>query len=164
MVECGWIWWDMVGYGWIWWDMVGYRRVWEDVVNMVGYGGTWWDNLSKATPKAAKVDPKSPKAVPKAPKGHPKGIQEAPKRLQGALPRNLTKKTLERLASGTQKACQKAPKITTISSNTTPFIHQIFQRIPTTFFVTFSRLPGCLDLLKHCACHAFRAIHKIDKL
>ena len=140
----------MVGYGGIWWDMVR-------------HGGTWWDNLSKATPKAAKVDPKSPKDVPKAPKGHPKGIQKAPKRLPGALPRNLTKKPLKLLAPGTQKGCQKAPKITKISSNTTPSIHQFFQRIPTTFFVTFSRPPGCLDLLKHCACHAFRGISEIDK-
>ena len=130
---------------------------------MEGHGGTGWDNLCKATPKAAKVDPKSPKDVPKAPKGHPKCNQKATKRLPGALPINLTKKPLELLAPGTQKGCQKATKITKISSNTTPFIHQFFQRLPTTFFVTFSRPPGCLDLLEHCACHAFRGISEIDK-
>ena len=37
---------ELVVYACICWDMVG-------------HGGTGWDNLSKATPKAAKVDPKN---------------------------------------------------------------------------------------------------------
>ena len=134
-------------------DMDGIGRIWLD---MVGHGGT-------TSPKRPPRLPKLTQSLPKTSPRHPKSTQKATKRLPGALPRKLTKKPLELLAPGTQQGCQKAPKITKISSNTTPSIHQLFQRIPTTFFVTFSRPPGCLDLLKHCACHAFRGISEIDK-
>ena len=153
----------MVGFSRIWWDMDGIGRIWLD---MVGYGGTWWDMVGQplqSEPQGCqswpKVSQRRPQGTQRAPKRHPKGIQKAPR----SPPRNLTNKQLKLLAPGTQKGCQKAPKITKISSNTTPSIHQFFQRIPTTFFVTFSRPPGCLDLLKHCACHAFRGISEILK-
>ena len=109
--------------------------------------------------KFAKMDPRD---VPRS-KRHPQGTQKAPKTLPGTLPRNLTKSHLNYSPPGPKKNGKRHPK-SQKSAPTRHLLSIIFvQRIPTTFFVTFSRPPGCLDLLKHCACHAFRGISEILK-
>ena len=112
--------------------------------------------LPKLTQSLPKTSPRHPKGTQKASKRHPKGSPEPSQESSQKNHSNYSAPEHTKDAKRHQKSQKSAPP-----RHLSSII--FFQRIPTTFFVTFSRPPGCLDLLKHCACHAFRGISEILK-
>ena len=124
----------------------------------MGQGGTTFakrtPRLPKLTQSLPKTSPRRPKGTQKASKRHPKGSPEPSQETEQKNHLNYSPPGPKKNTKRHAKSQKSAPTRHLLSINFSNDFRQ-------SFFVTFSRPPGCLDLLKHCACHAFRGISEI---